>query len=379
MKLKTLFLFLVTFSLALTSSAQITSVIKAYRLYQEIENISIKVPTVVEIPINEENIQRFDFAVLNQNTNLFEPYFFKREIRTKETVVQVDSDQNVNSLNFLNDQNAQTYADFPLPENTNGRVQIKLSSLLPITSSSIVTLLDNNVALPNTIEIRALVDGQNRIVVANQNMNRETVSFPKTISTQWIITFTFSQPLRISELRLNQDNITSSDSRAVRFLAQPNQSYRLYLDPDRFVTVPAGEAGDLSYTKEVLKLSASAAKKNLGYVIADSDSDSIPDINDNCLAIPNSDQKDINNNGRGDVCEDFDGDGIMNSQDNCLNNPNRDQSDVDGDKIGDICDTEESRLTEKYTWLPWLGMGFAALVLITLIALMIKPNKEKKN
>jgi hypothetical protein len=86
-------------------------------------------------------------------------------------------------------------------------------------------------------------------------------------------------------------------------------------------------------------------------------------------------------NGRGDVCDDFDQDGIVNSKDNCPNNPNVNQGDTDSDKIGDVCDDEESRITEKYGWIPWVGMGLAGIVLLGLfisVAKSIKPNINKQ-
>ena len=86
---------------------------------------------------------------------------------------------------------------------------------------------------------------------------------------------------------------------------------------------------------------------------------------DNCISTINPDQIDVNRNGRGDACDDFDQDGLINTRDNCPNIPNRNQIDTDGDKIGDVCDNEESRTTEKYPWLPWVGIGFAGLVLVS--------------
>jgi len=104
------------------------------------------------------------------------------------------------------------------------------------------------------------------------------------------------------------------------------------------------------------------------------DSDGVPDIRDNCVSVSNSDQQDINNNGRGDACDDFDQDGIINSKDNCPDNPNRDQRDTDSDGVGDVCDKEESRITERYPWIPWVGIGFAAVVLIVLLVLTARAT-----
>jgi hypothetical protein len=110
--------------------------------------------------------------------------------------------------------------------------------------------------------------------------------------------------------------------------------------------------------------------------MADSDSDGIPDLRDNCVQLANPDQVDIDGNGRGDACDDFDKDGLMNSVDNCPAITNANQADVDSDKIGDACDDEESRVTEKYKWLPWAGIGFAGVVLIVLFALTARSMKK---
>ncbi len=383
MKLKILSLFvIIIIGIVFTVSVQgsNSSVISAYRFYKDVNSFSIKVPTVVEIPFGNEYIERFDFAVLNKTTNSFEPYFFKQETLINQIPIIVSTDPNTGSASRMIDNNNRTYADFPLPENAQGKVQITLSSKNLITSSTLTTILDNNVALPSFIEIRAVVNGQNRILVANRRMDQQTIRFPKTTSNKWMITFLFNQPLRISELRLSQDNAIRSSNRAIRFLAQPKHSYRIYFDSDRLVTAPVGESGNLASSKDFITVFAGLIKNNSDYVIADTDGDGVPDIRDNCVSISNLDQEDINSNGRGDVCDDFDQDGLINSKDNCPNNPNRNQKDSDGDMIGDICDGEESRITERYTWIPWLGIGLAALILVILLVLTARsiPITKKK-
>lgn len=389
MKLKTFILSLfLSLGFIVTANAQdlqqnsISSVISAYRFYKDIDNIPINVPTVVEIPFATDFIERFDFAVLDKTTNSFEPHYFKQEILVNEIPVSVSSVPSTSGANRMIDKNTRTYADFLLPENAQGQVQITLSSPRSITSSLLTILLDNNVALPTSVEIRAFVDGQNRIVVAKRRMVGQTIRFPQTTSNRWQITFTYGQPLRISELRLNQDNATKSSTRAIRFLAQPGHSYRIYFDPDRSVRAPVGESGNLVSAQDVLVVQAAPSRNNPNYIIADTDSDGVPDARDNCVSVSNPDQQDMNNNGRGDACDDFDQDGVINSKDNCPNNPNRDQRDTDSDGIGDVCDKQESRITEQYPWIPWVGIGFAAIVLIILLALTARATfagKQENN
>jgi Ca2+-binding RTX toxin-like protein len=85
--------------------------------------------------------------------------------------------------------------------------------------------------------------------------------------------------------------------------------------------------------------------------LADTDGDGIADINDNCVDVPNEDQRDSDHDGVGDACEvpevDTDGDGIFDENDNCpeVYNPGAGQTnDDDADGAGDVCDPFESGL-----------------------------------
>jgi hypothetical protein len=65
--------------------------------------------------------------------------------------------------------------------------------------------------------------------------------------------------------------------------------------------------------------------------IDDDDGDGVANSEDNCPETPNSDQKDTDDDGVGDVCDDDDdGDGVSDSNDNCPNTPQGTRVDVNG-------------------------------------------------
>ncbi|MCA9354718.1 MAG: thrombospondin type 3 repeat-containing protein [Candidatus Kaiserbacteria bacterium] len=203
-------------------------------------------------------------------------------------------------------------------------------------------------------------------------MTGTTVTFPEVTATRFVVTFTYGQPLRITELSFDQKNAAVTEEQRLRFLLQPGEDYDIYYDADRSVRVSTSEVGNLYNDKEVLLVYGGSPRANQLYVPADSDGDGVRDTFDNCVQMSNEDQVDIDGNGRGDVCDDWDRDGRLNSADNCVNEPNRDQRDEDHDGIGDVCDEEESRFTEANPWVPWVGIGFAGLVLLLLFTLVAK-------
>lgn len=72
---------------------------------------------------------------------------------------------------------------------------------------------------------------------------------------------------------------------------------------------------------------------------SDLDKDGVADSSDNCPDTSNSDQKDTDSDGSGDVCDlDDDEDGYLDNMDNCMLISNPDQLDTDSDGIGDVCD-----------------------------------------
>ncbi len=359
--------------LAATAYAQtgIVSIQSAYQQYKDIDASAVKilVPTVVEIPFDHDFLERTNFSVLDTTTQAFQPSYF---VQTASPAVFSASSNTGTNVGALTDNSTATFASFDVPGDRLVRTTITLRSAQSVVASALTIALDANVALPNRIAIRA----EGAVVVAEKTLDSTVVRFPQTRAREWIVEFTHVQPLRVGELRLVEDNAPKG-SRSLRFLAQPQHSYRVYFNPDRTVSAPTGEAGNLQINKDVYRVASQGTKNNSGYIPADVDGDGIQDIRDNCASVANPDQSDVDQNGLGDVCQDFDQDGIANVRDNCANTPNVGQDDTDGDGMGDACDTEESRFTEKYAWIPWLGIGFAALVIAALFALTIRAKKEE--
>lgn len=337
-----------------------------FKSYMEVDSFFIKVPTVVEALVGY-NTERYDVAVFDKTNNSFQPLYFREENKVREEEIDISSSINSAQAYKMIDKDTSTYAEFLLPEYGRGEIKIFVNSQKAFNASQFTILLDNNVALPNTVEVKAVVDTTKRIVLATQKLDQRTVFFPQTFSKQWEITFAYSQPLRITELKIEQRQKEISN-KYIRFLAQPNHQYRVYISPDRVTNISVGESGNLRSADNVRKIGLSGVMQNPEYVMADTDKDGIADIYDNCVSASNKNQEDVDGNGRGDACDDFDQDGIININDNCVNDPNRSQSDEDSDGIGDVCDSEESRVTEKLPWLPWAGIGFALFSVIFMFA-----------
>jgi hypothetical protein len=343
--------------------------VSAFRKFTDVQLPAIVVPTVVEVPFDGEFMERRDFLVHDETIGQFQASLYQESASPLLFDAQVlqGTQESRFQAHYMTDRNAGTFAEFGIQSSGIDTAQIQLAAPTPITTSSLTLLLDQFVALPTSIEIRA----NDRIVVAQRALEGTTIRFPRTTATTWTVTLTYAQPLRIAELSLNPEGVQVPQSQMLRFLAQPDHQYRIYFDSDRYVSVDLPESGDLMSDEGVQRATRRAAQANPRYQLADSDADGVPDIRDNCVLMANSDQTDIDANGRGDGCDDFDRDGIRNEEDNCQNNPNRDQRDEDDDGIGNVCDPEESRITERHPWLPWVGIGSAALVLIVLIGLTV--------
>lgn len=349
-------------------------IVKAFRSYKTVSP-NISVPTVLEVPFSQDSFSFPFFAIYNLTTNDFEPYVFKESAVRLETGSRIEANGAVGSTFMISDGNYETYLEFPLREGAN-RAELTFTFDKPITASSLSFALDNYVALPQTISITANTASGAYTVLAPARLYQTNVPFPKTTATVWHVAFDFVQPLRITEMKFNEFSPGTAVSRGVRFLAQPGQSYQIYFDADRYIQPVRKEAGDLSSNKGVVTFNGSHPIINPSFTPADSDGDSAPDLIDNCVSVANLDQKDSDNNGRGDACEDYDRDGVINAKDNCPDVPNVAQTDTDNDGIGDACDNFDNRITERMPWLPWAGIGVAGVVLLGLFALALRYKKD---
>jgi len=341
---------------------------------------SIVVPTVVEVSLPKQRLERPEFLVFDESNKII-PSYYREEYTVQPTPIRVQSHETYESpflhkgTHALIDKDYRTGVQYELPEEGEGSITIDITSDQVIKSSGLNFTLEKNVALPTSIEIRSRDEsGSIKTVLAKSRMSSGQVKFIPTTSNYWTITLTYAQPLKINELLLTQTDAESNVERGLRFLAQPNTSYTIYQNPDRSVDVPYVESGNLRDDEEMLILPRVPLQINSLFRPADRDKDGVQDTIDNCVSLENPDQTDIDNNGRGDVCDDWDRDGVLNSNDNCPNVPNRSKIDTDGDGIGDACDNEENRLTERHTWVPWVGMGTAAIILVGLfIAVARRP------
>ncbi len=366
---------LFVYGVTAAAQAQETSQ-SAFQMVMRIAPAPIVVPTVVEVPLIQTPDMNIGFAVEDVATKKLLPSYVK-ESYTKVPVSVFATTINEGDVGALVDGEQSTSVEYPLTNPGTNEVTITLSGADVITASGVDLKLARNVTMPRLVRLTAKTeDGQEKVLVATRPMTGTRINFPKTLAREFIVTFFFEQPLTITELALVQEDVPTVTKRSLRFLAQPKSSYRLYLNPDRSVTLQTSEGGNLRNDVGVLLWGTNVdAEVNPLYIQADIDNDGVVDVADNCVSQSNPLQEDIDKNGVGDICEDFDRDGVVNSTDNCPNTPNVGQRDEDGDGIGDTCDEKESRLTERYTWVPWAGMGIALSVLIGLFALVgLKPT-----
>ncbi len=361
---------------SLASAATLDEVLRSY---QQVATIAFTdeftVPTVVEVPIQISGWkQSFEVAVYDETAGKFVP----STMVTKTDVPIITQHAYVEGrpVASLTDRKIDTAYDFPVALDTTSVSEFMIRTYIPITVSALSLGLATHVAMPQRISITVGSDEQ--VVVSNQAVRGSIIYFPEVTGTEFTVRITHTQPLRLTEVSLVQSSVLRMESQYVRFLAQPGSQYKLYADADRWVRPTVGELPSLNAVPdaEVVRGHLAQVLQNPAYEPADTDGDDVPDLYDNCISVANTDQTDVDGNGRGDVCDDFDRDGRINSEDNCVNEPNRSQVDTDGDGIGDVCDSEESRFTERYAFVPWVGIAIAFMAIMALFVLVKRHPVE---
>jgi len=356
-------------------------VIKHYRYEYTVPNITGPIPRILEFPAtNSSN----DYLVLEVQTNTIQPHIITSE--KQKTPFTVRSNQASSSAEInLFDNNATTFAEYPIgPETTptENKVDLTFSYDQPVTTSQLTYTLSQNVQTPRSISIQYQPSNKNVTVTTILNKmsisgnGSNTINFPQVTSDTFIVSFYYEQPLRINEISFGEIS-NGKEEYFLRFLARPNEQYKIY--NNRSGNVPyyyVQEAGNLYSNTNVTKFARPSYISNPLFVLPDSDNDTIPDSEDNCIGVKNADQTNTNNNSLGDACEDFDNDGILNGNDNCPEHPNKIQQDDDGDGIGDHCDGSESRFIEQFPYLPWIGIFIGFLIVIVLFKTTINKPEE---
>lgn len=246
----------------------------AFTRMAQVPATDITVPTVVEVPL-ATHIERNTFAVYDTETETFIPYRYQVET-VEQPVVMVPKTNVSASARNLTDKNYDTSVHFALPDEGEGVAEVTFAGASSITSSGIVLSLAAYVARPTYVAVYATdAQGVESTVVAKTRLAGNTIRFPETSARLWRLELTYVQPLRLTEVTLLQDTVEKSTQRSLRFLAQPQHTYQLYLNPDRSVRISTSEAGNLTSDTDVVVLTTPAIFDNPDYIIADSDADGV--------------------------------------------------------------------------------------------------------
>lgn len=276
-------------------------------------------------------------------------------------------------LKMLSDRRAVGEVSFPLPSSKIGQTTIELQYDNLYTADTLQITFGQNSPRPNSVSVSVQQNGGTEIVLTNVTLRPDgSLSFPSTTSQRWEIALNYTQPMRITEMELTGSGYNAVYD--VRFSAIPGRSYVWLTNPSKEFYPIVDRTLSVSGTPLVVPLGA--PRPSTLYREIDSDADGVTDEEDNCY-LSNPDQEDLNDNEVGDACDDFDGDRVLNARDNCPEDANRSQRDEDVDGIGDACDDAESRFTEQFPWIPWVGIGLAIVVLIGMSFVMVKSQPRQ--
>ncbi len=324
------------------------SYLSSYKTSSFLEEKQVTIPTIMELGAVSS-----PFIIIDSDNQKVPVHGSTKEVNLlPETVLACKESSYCSQEVLLLDRDQTTWFDFQLEHDGLNKGSIRIVYSNPITTNKVIFETTKDSYTPDSFSLYA--DG----VLVLSNSKIDTV-FPQMTAKEFLIRFNYDKPIRFTEVGVGYDITTAS---AVRFVYLPGKKYTIYTNGAPGAAISPRSAANLFDTKqpfEMIKIGQDL--NNPLYKEGDADMDMVPDGSDNCKYVKNTDQKDSNNNKVGDSCDDYDYDGVVTFTDNCKEQYNPDQRDTDSDGLGDVCDSEESRITEKYTWLPWLSIAIVFL------------------
>lgn len=350
-----------------TPTPSIDSVISYFNNVQYVNPHNEPLPVPIEMPVNTNLLS--DYIVVDMENKTLQP----RTIISKNDAIfrSVTYYPEGTSAARLADEDPETFETFNVPQedidaHKLSTITIQYAFKQTIKTSQFNVTLDRFAVMPRFISIQAKDPNTNEYeYLVNEARMEAFTYFPQVESANFLITFKYDQPVRITEM----DFVKNSPVQTyfLRFVARSGVLYAVYSMPEGNVPyIPYLDNLRLASTTVSAQFSNPATLDNPAYRPPDTDKDGIIDNRDNCISVANADQADLNTNNIGDACEDSDLDGIINATDNCADIPNPNQQDEDGDKKGDHCDGVESRWIEQFSFLPWIGIAIGFIVVLVL-------------
>jgi hypothetical protein len=264
------------------------------------------------------------------------------------------------SLNALLDRNSNTTLTF---DSTKNEHFLLFEFPQPVSLSQVYIDLDREVIYPKRMALDAdFGDGQmQRFIDWKDFSNR--FSFPEVSVKQLKLKLISPHFLRLVDIHFRNKTIISTEVNQLIFFAREGGDYRLYFQ-DHFgsKTYTPKKRQPLSVDSKTTRLSLQDSVQNPGFD-NDFDKDGLDDRIDLCPKVADSENTDLDKNGRGDFCEDPDQDRVLSYEDNCPFFYNPDQADKDLDQIGDACDDANDQATESMPYLLWIVFILGALIL----------------
>lgn len=297
----------------------------------------------------------------------------KNDTRQKFTVTSVSSEFAGNKNDMIdNDSNTHLMFDSNSPEHV---IEIAFDGTKKV--SEIYMILGTGDLEPYSVTIEGRFPNNQWQAITSQRPYYYQMRWPEVEVNALRFTVRSNHLFRVSELYMLGDQQADRFDELV-FFAEEGKTYVLFSRPSfgqksysALSSLPLNTDNQTPLF-ELPQPSPYAGYKN------DFDEDGLPDSQDLCPRVADSQNLDVDRNGRGDVCEDPDQDGFMSHKDNCpyVYNPSQKDSDEDGE--GDDCDGVENRFTENQDFLLYGVFGLAILLLGYLVVKSLPKAPSKK-